>query len=251
MSPPKVYIITATVGTEFLDICMESVQKQTYPNLEHIVVCDGVEHYEKVLHMIEKHKGGSVPISPMILPWNTGRNKFICHKIYAAVPHLLHGPAYVNFLDEDNYVEPNHISSMIETLQEKGYLWTFCLRNIVGKKNNMICRDICESLGNLSMTWVAEFHRIDYLIDTSCYLVPVEILQEFSICWQRPARSLPEADRLFYQELSHRYKNFGCSMKYTLNYRIDGRPDSVKSDFFMMGNSKMRAKYKDCVPWDI
>lgn len=248
---PKVYIITATVGTEFLEICIQSVQKQLYTNIEHIIVCDGTEHVEKVNVIIEKFKNGTIPISTIVLPWNSGRNKYICHKIYAAIPHLLHGPAYVNFLDEDNFIESDHISSMIETIQKENYLWTYCLRNVVGKKNQFICKDICESLGSLSMTWLSEFNRVDYLVDTSCYLVPLEFLQEFSICWQRPARSLPEADRLFYNELSRRYTNYGCSMKFTLNYRIDGRPDSVKADFFMLGNSKMRSKYKEMVPWDL
>lgn len=200
---------------------------------------------------MDRYKEGAIPISLVVLPWNTGREAFICHKIYAAIPHLLHAPAYVNFLDEDNYVESNHISSMMDTILKKRCFWAFCLRNIVGKKNNMICRDICESLGNLSMTWISEYHKVDYLVDTSCYLVPVEVLQQLSECWQRKARSVPEADRLFYTKLSSRYPNFACSMKYTLNYRIDGRPDSVKADFFMMGNSKMRTKYNDNVPWDI
>jgi|Laugresbdmm110dd_1035094.scaffolds.fasta_scaffold00009_25 glycosyltransferase involved in cell wall biosynthesis len=247
----KVYIITATVGTEFLDICIQSVQQQIYTNIEHVVVCDGKEHVEKVNIVLEKYKDMAIPISVIVLPWNSGRNKYICHKIYASIPHLLHGPAYVNFLDEDNFIEPTHISSMIETIQKENYLWTYCLRNVVGKKNQFICKDICESLGSLSMTWLSEFNRIDYLVDTSCYLVPLDILQEFSICWQRPARSTPEADRLFYKELSHRYKNYGCTMKFTLNYRIDGRPDSVKADFFMLGNSKIRSKYKEAVPWDL
>jgi glycosyltransferase involved in cell wall biosynthesis len=250
---PKVFIITATVGTEFLEKCIESVQKQDYINLEHVVVCDGEQYVDKVRNIVEKYQSGKIPIKQIVLPWNTGRDKYICHKIYASIPHLLHAPCYVNFLDEDNYVEPNHISSMMETILTEKCIWTYCLRNIVGKKHNFICRDICESLGNLSPTWISQNHirQVDYLVDTSCYLVPVEILQENSHCWQRQARTEPEADRLFYTTISSRYRNFSCSLKYTLNYRIEGRSDSVKPDFFMLGNSFMRRKYNDNVPWDI
>jgi hypothetical protein len=39
-------------------------------------------------------------------------------------------------------------------------------------------------------------------------------------------------------------------MKYTLNYRLEGRPDSVSKDFFIMGNSKMKKNYNNDIPWN-
>jgi glycosyltransferase involved in cell wall biosynthesis len=36
----KVAVITPTIGTDYLDKNLESVFKQTYKNLDHIVVCD-------------------------------------------------------------------------------------------------------------------------------------------------------------------------------------------------------------------
>ena len=250
MVAPKVYIITATIGTSFLKTCMDSVQSQTYENMVHVIVCDGTQYDKEVSRMIDQ-VAKIHPIEKIVLPWNTGKDGFICHKIYASIPHLLEEDSYVCFLDEDNYIEPSHISSMIETIQANHLDWCFCLRNIVGKKNNLICRDICESLGNLSPTWISKGSPQDYLIDTSCYMVPTSIVRTLSECWQRKARSVPEADRLFYYHLSKNAKNFQCTMKYTLNYRIENRSDSVKADFFMMGNGVMRRKYHDNVPWDI
>ena len=237
----KVYIITATVGTPFLSKCVESVQKQDYVNIEHLLVYDGIDKMKDTLYNYDN-------ITKIVLPWNTGRDKFICHKIYAAIPHLLHTPGYVMFLDEDNTIQPNHVSSLVHTLRETGCVWTYALRNIIDHDDTFICRDMCESLGSLSSTWM---NINDFLIDTSCYLVPIEIMRLFSECWQRRAREYPEADRLFYHHLSKEFPNFKCSMQYTLNYRIEGRSDSVTREFFKIGNEKMLERYKGQLSWNV
>lgn len=221
----KVYVITATVGTPELEQCMDSVQLQDYVEgeIEHIIVCDGKEV-----------DVSSRPVTKLVLPWNTGRDRFICHKIYAAVPHLLHGEdSLVMFLDEDNWIEPNHISSLVKVI-ERGKVWAFALRNVCGKDGRFICKDACESLGHLGPTWL---NPNDYLVDTSCYMVPVKVVRLFSECWQRRAREQPEADRLFYRELSRHFPVFGCSYLYTVNYRLEGREDSVTEEFFRLGNA--------------
>jgi len=222
----KVYVITATVNSCYLKACVESVQEQDYSNIEHILIFDGVEP------CVFDYKN----ISYINLPWNSGRNKYICHKIYAAIPHLLHEPAYIMFLDEDNTIEYNHVSSLVNLIG-CGYDWAFSLRKIMDSNGKFICNDMCESLGNLSPTWL---NPEDYLVDTSCYMIPVHIVRQFSECWQRQARANPEADRLFYHHLSKEYPNFKCSMQYSLCYRVGNRPDSVTGGFFLEGNKKKR-----------
>lgn len=236
----KVYIITATVGTELLIKCVESVQKQDYVNIEHILVYDGINNMKEQLYDYDN-------LTKLILPWNTGRDKFICHKIYAAIPHLLHSPGYVMFLDEDNTIDSNHVSSLVHTIREHECTWAYALRKIINHNDEVICKDMCESLGYLSPTWMNEK---DFLVDTSCYLIPIHIVRLFSECWQRRARENPEADRLFYHYLSKEFPNFKCSMKYTLNYRIEGRPDSVTGEFFKIGNQKMLEKYNFFIPYE-
>ena len=227
----KVFVITATIGTKELKACLQSVAEQTYQGeIEHVVVCDGKEYAERVQQIVDEM---GVTVTLLVLPWNTGRDRFICHKVYAAVPHLLHGPAYVMVLDEDNWIERDHISSLVQTIQMKEVDWAFALRNICEKDGRYVCRDECESLGNIASSWLGEN---DYLVDTSCYMVPLEIARQFSECWQRRAREHPEADRLFYYHLSQRYPKFCSSYLYTVNYRLEGRPDSVKAEFFIKGN---------------
>ena len=248
---PKVFVITATIGTDYLKQCIESVQSQTYSNIEHIIVCDGANHLTKVISILDTISI-TKKIIPMIIPWNSGANRYICHKIYASIPHLLHEPCYVSFLDEDNYYDSNHIEGMIHTLQEKQCQWTYSLRKILSKEGTYICRDMCESLGKLSSTWVSSSIQPDFLVDTSCYLIPVQILRKFSECWQRPARANPEGDRYFYQCLSQVFPMFECTIQYTVNYRVDGREDSVKQEFFLQGNEVMKNRYSNnSIPWDV
>jgi glycosyltransferase involved in cell wall biosynthesis len=238
MEIPKVYVITATIGSIFLEKCIQSIQKQDYSNIEHIIICDGKEYREKVIDIVNKYEN----VSFIALPWNTGRNKVLCHKIYAAIPHLIQEPSYISFLEEENYVEKNHISSMMKTIRDNNYKWSYSLRNIVDESDSFICKDYCESLGSVSMTWLSAFQMGDYILDTSSYLVPVEIIREFSYCLQHSISGYPDADRLFYSELSNKYKNFGSSMKYTLNHRIHSIKNSVKRDFFIIGNERMNSK---------
>ena len=243
----NVFVITPTIGTDHLLENLKSVQKQDYPNLEHVVVVDGKQYTEEVTKMIESLGDQKVPITQINIPWNTGRNKFNGHKIYAAISHLIHKPAYVSFLDEDNFVELDHISSMVNALVKENCLWGFCLRNIVEQSGKFVCRDMCESLGTLSPTWISQN---DYLIDMSCYIISVDILHMLSHSLQRPARSNPEVDRLLFRNLNHHFKKSACSMKYTLNYRVDSRGDSVTGEFFIRGNEVMNQRYNNSIPWD-
>lgn len=251
MDLPKVIVLTATTGNPLLKDCIQSVQKQTYTNLQHILVCDGSIFQQKVQQIIESINP-TKNLDTMVIPWNSGANGYVCHKIYASIPHLIHEPCYISFLDEDNTINENHIEMMFKTINEKKCTWTYCLRNIISPSGDFICRDLCESLGKLHSTFISRSHNPDYLVDTSSYLVPVEIARKFSECWQRPARSNPEGDRYFYECLSKHYRNFECTINYSLNYRVDSRDDSVKSDFFLLGNSIIKSKLNiDRIPWDI
>ena len=243
----KVFILTGTIGNEKLLDCIISVQTQKYEEVEHVIVVDGKEHEEKVDNILNKISTMRVPITKLVLPWNTGRNKFNGHKIYAGVSQFIHSPALITFLDEDNFVTSDHISSMVSTIKEKDLDWCYCLRNVVEPSGKFICRDMCESLGNLSHTWIS---KNDHLIDMSCYLMKAELIQALANCLQRPARANPEPDRLLHHQLNKNFPKSGCSMKYTLNYRVDSRGDSVKGEFFVKGNQVMNQLYNNKIPWD-
>ena len=62
MDFPKVILLTATTGHPYLKECLNSVQEQTYPNLQHIVICDGPQFEKNVDEILQ-----SIPPSTILL----------------------------------------------------------------------------------------------------------------------------------------------------------------------------------------
>ena len=120
-----VTVITPTIGSPKLKDAMQSVRNQTY-KCNHLVVIDGPEYFDNVMkNAIE----GNVQFTSA--PENTGKTggNFYGHRIYAAYPHLLNSE-YILFLDEDNWYEPNHVQSLIETIESKNLDFSYSLRKI-------------------------------------------------------------------------------------------------------------------------
>jgi glycosyltransferase involved in cell wall biosynthesis len=261
---PLIVIITASTGRETLRDTIESVQQQRYPNIRHLIVSDGEIHRERIQKIIntstmpKKHD-----IQLMTIPWQTGLNNWVCHRIYAAIPHLIvEDNAYISFLDEDNYIDPEHYESLYTSLRSESKEWAFSLRKIVGQHKEYITHDMCENLGHLSYVWIT-YRAIEifpelkdfnmdlpnfYLVDTNCYLIKKTLMHKISEHFQTPARKDPEADRLLFFNLNKIQKG-ACSMKYTLNYRIASREDSANYTFYLAGNDYMRNKYNNNIPW--
>ena len=49
----KVAVITPTIGTKYLNKCIESVDNQTYQDLTHYVFMDGIQYWKEVDEIIE------------------------------------------------------------------------------------------------------------------------------------------------------------------------------------------------------
>ncbi len=236
----KVTVITPTIGTKYLQKNVESVSKQTYSNVQHVVVCDGPQYEDKVRNEIK-----NFDIIPFILPENTGANGYNGHRIYASIPYLINADYFI-FLDEDNWIDENHVQSLVDTVQ--GYDWAFSLRKIIDKDNNYICNDDCESLG----LWPTCLSDQEFFVDVGCYFLPKMIAIQTAPIWYRRARhpqEQPEVDRLLIHLLRQNNLKYQTTGKYTLNYRVGNRVDSVQSEFFMQGNKKMHQKYEGQYPW--
>ena len=232
---PLVTIITATTGSDFLYDALLSVKKQTYQNLEHYVVIDGIERKKEALKILKNFPN----VKLLTLPYATGKDNYNGHRIYAAATYLSNGK-YVTFLDEDNYYEPNHITSCVNLVMD-GYEWVYTLRNIIDKDKNFICEDNCESLGH----WPVYFNDGVFHIDTACFAIRRDVAIRIGHAWYGQWG----ADRQFFNAIKQQYKNYGCTGEYTANYRLDGNPNSVKKEFFEEGNAKMKQKYPDGYPW--
>lgn len=248
----SVIVVTPTIGSDKLLDAMQSVEDQTYSNIKHLLVIDGEEHFQKVAEVAKKVRSNGSELNTiktpyMTLPFNVGGDGYYGHRVYAAIGHLVNAD-YIAFLDEDNWYEANHISTLvneIETNPEHEFVYSY--RKIWSPDKAYSVEDNCESLG-MWPVWVApqdQTLRPSTLVDTSSYLFKRTFLEKYGYIWNLGWG----ADRKFFQTVTQNLhvKNYS-TFKHTLNYRLDGNPNSVDMDFFIRGNEFMR-QYYGKLPW--
>lgn len=243
----KVSVITATIGKPQLAKCIESIRKQTYKNVEHIVVLDGNEHWvaaDQVLKQCSFPNGTNEHL--IILPFSTGKNRYNGHRIYGACTYLANGD-YLIWLDDDNSLEENHVESLVKLVQKNNLDWAYSFRKIVDDEDNVICDDDCENLGQ----WKSVLN--DYFVDVNCFFVNKNLALSISPIWYRQAREpgVVEVDRALSACLMHEQNKlkFDASKKYTVRYRVGSTGISVKKEFFLEGNKKINQIYNGKLPW--
>lgn len=244
----SVCVITPTIGKKELLQCTESVARQTYKNLHHLVVVDGGEFFESAFaNTSALFECSRIQIT--CAPYNTGGNGFYGHRIYAAYPHLVNHD-YIFFLDEDNWYDENHVSSLVDLMESKNLDWSYSLRNIYSKNGHFIEKDCCESLGKWPIFWSTD-NDPKFLIDTSCYAFKREFIVQVCHLWHSAGGGWG-ADRVFYEMLSKVYKhtNYDTTGLHTMNYRLDDEPKKKygSDDFFTTGNLVTLQRYGQ-YPW--
>ena len=231
-------VIIPTTGAPELRKAVESVLQQNCGGgVTCYVVVDGSENWEKTYDALEPYLDiDRLKIAQ--LPINVGANGFYGHRIYAAFTHLVNSK-YVLYLDQDNWLEPNHIKSCVQTIEKNNLDWCYSLRNVYSKDAEFICQDNCESLGK----WQS-YHGMNH-VDTNTYCLKTEIAIKLAQVWHGGWGQ----DRVFLSAITQYFKNWDCTGEYTVNYRVDGGQGSVTSDFFLNGNKIMDEKYKGNFPW--
>ena len=233
---PLVTIVTATTCTPYLRQNINSVAAQTYENIQHLVVIDGKHHADKLDYDIDA--------DVITLPYATGTEQYNGHRIYGAATYLAKGD-YIIYLDEDNWLEPNHVESLV-SLNVKDDAFGCSLRKITDMEGNYICNDDCESLGN----WESVIK--DYFVDVNCFFLHKRMALQLSPIWYRRARhpeDQPEVDRALTFVLRQNKIQCLVTGEYTVNYRAGNRADSVQAQFFLQGNKMMHDKYGGEFPW--
>lgn len=235
----SVTIITPSIGNKHLTQCLKSVQEQTYP-VKHLVVIDGKQHFDDVSFHI--NKCGRKLIDYVLLPENVGADGWYGHRVYASFTYLVNTD-YVMYLDEDNWIDPNHVESLVNLFEiHAGLQWAFSFRKIVDENGKFICKDDCENLGYLGGT-ICQRH-----VDTSCFFIQTEIAKKVSHGWYGKFG----ADRQFYNLLFNNFGNHTYSGKYSLNYRLGSTLTSPPREFFLDNNKRMfeyLGNPSKC-PWD-
>lgn len=248
----KVSIITPTTGNPFLKDCIESVRNQTYKNIEHIIVVDGQERYQKLdanlVMSLYAPNSSEIKHHILTLPYPTGTNRYNGHRIYGAATYIADGDFHL-WLDDDNALEPNHVESLVKLVQEKNLDWAYSFRKIIDKDGNTVCLDDCESLGK----WASILHPQDFFVDVNCYFVKKEVAVQITPVWYRKFREpgQMEIDRAIAAVLMHSNNKlkFDCNLDHTVKYRVGNTDLSVKADFFLQGNQKMLERHNGTLPW--
>lgn len=215
-----VTVITPTIGSKHLPQCINSVHEQSY-ECQHLIVIDGYKNFSDTktyMNKCAKKKN----MNYILLPENVGANGWYGHRIYAAFSFLVNTD-YIVYLDEDNWLEPNHIESLMNSLIQSNMDWTYSNRNIYDKDGQFVCKDEFENNGK------------DH-IDTSCFCISREIATKIGSSWYGQWG----ADRQFFANLKHYYPRYVGSMEYTMNYRLGGNPNSPTKEFFLNGNNLAR-----------
>jgi len=240
-SPKTVTVITPTIGSPKLWDAVESVKAQTYP-CKHLIVLDGPD--VKADRLPWPHDGYDSII--VKTPENTGKTggNFYGHRIYAAYPHLINSD-YILFLDEDNWYEPNHVETLVKTIEAKNLDFAYSLRQIYDNGRHFRCNDNCESLGKWPIFMSrSSRHGEQFLIDTSSFCFTREFIQKTCHLWH----SGWGGDRRYFYAVKDQAK-FDTNGKHTLCYRLDGNPNSVTEQFFVEGNKTQEAYYEGKFPW--
>ncbi len=148
-------IITPTIGSPYLGELLKSINEQNGLNkdftIEHFIVVDNapenITQVNTILNKVNENDGIKRYI--FNIPFGSGLNNFKGHKIYSAIPQFVNGE-YTIFLDDDNFIKPEHIITFLNKMKEDNYDWIYSLRCISDKNNKIICSDYCESLGYLN-----------------------------------------------------------------------------------------------------
>lgn len=214
-------VVTATTGRESLLRTIESVRAQTH-KCHHYLFVDGPDCH---LPYIEND------ISIIQLPVKTGANAMANGGICAAAAFLT-TEDYICFVDDDNWIEQDHIESLVSAIGDSGY--AYCLRKLWLPDGTFYGNDDGEALG----------HHGD-MVDVNCYFIKRLLCCEIAPLWYKTNGCLMVGDRYVWNALTQFNVPYARTGKYTVNYtmRLDMK------GYFFLKNIQKRALYGERKPW--
>lgn len=241
----KISVITGATGAAELGQAVASVRAQTHEDWEHMIVVDGPGRADACAEQLDSLRGDK-RTQVLVLPAPTGDTGYQGHRIYAAFSFLGAGDAFV-FLDEDNWLEPEHLATLVTCLERTGAAWAYSLRTVHTRDGRPPIPDNCESLGR----WPS--YMGDHLVDVGCYFLPRALAVQIAPLWYRKGRGplSGRADRTICRALLKACPSVATTGLHTLNYRVAGRAESVQLEHFLHGNRLMLERYGEPFPWHL
>jgi glycosyltransferase involved in cell wall biosynthesis len=226
-------ILIPTTGAAVVRRAIESCLASTYAELQVIAVVDGSQHEAEFRREIADISDER--LQAVVLPENVGKDDYYGHRIYGGFSHLVNAH-YLLFLDQDNFIEPDHVARLIATIEKDDLDWAYSLRKICAPDGTFMVEDNCESLGRWPS--IAGYH----LVDTNCYCLKLQTATSIAVAWFGQWAQ----DRRVTDALLKHFPNYSCSGAHTMNYRVR---EATARRFFEEGNARMGERYPDGLPW--
>lgn len=215
---------------------------QTYPLIDYYIVIDGEERAPAAASGIRE--AAEWPATKVVVqPHRTGGGGYNGHRIYGAFSFLLPGDVVV-FLDEDNWLEPDHVGSLARLIAKNGLDWAHSLRRVWSKEGQLLCEDDCQSLGRWPVYHDPSLHHVDM----NCYALTRRAAMTLAnvVAQAYGGTFTTSPDHLLCQALMAQFPRFATTGLSTVNYVAGG---SVPPEYFLIGNEHMKARYPDGFPW--
>ncbi len=139
---PKISIIVSIYNTEkYIEKCIDSLLKQTYENLEIILIEDGsTDHSKNILKSYEKNQ-------KCVVLYNEG-NKGLAYSRNRGLK--VSQGEFIGFIDSDDYVDEDYYEVLWNSMKDTNADVAICDMNLVYPKKNVetICK-CCEGEWNI------------------------------------------------------------------------------------------------------
>lgn len=123
MENKKVSIIIPCYNAEkYLNEALESIEKQTYDNIEIILIDDGSK--DKTFKLLENYKNNSLRKVKIIKQENRGVSSARNNGIINATGE------YICFIDSDDIISPFFIEELVRNVKKDTYVTTYYSRNV-------------------------------------------------------------------------------------------------------------------------
>lgn len=229
----SISIAMTTIGRKSLFAVLEKLNNQSFDGQIQILLGLDIDKNGEFYSILDKFKAiqkNNVEIAVLDIGYSTSvrhggihTNKF-GGSLRAALTFLAKY-RFVTFLDDDDFPEENHLEELFNAVQGKS--WAFTLCNFVNDKNIFLCQDVNESVGPGKGTFKAIFNGY---VRPSALIVDKIKTEEITFNWSKALNigTGDGDDRLIFSSLL-KFKDFGETGKYTLNYVIDPKDGMHKS----------------------
>jgi hypothetical protein len=223
--PFEISIVIPSLGHKSLNETLQSLYQQDFTGRVQILVgIDKMKGDPLVLKELARNIPAHMTLMILDPSYSTSQRHGGLFDAYdggamrTILSYLANAP-YVAYLDDDNTVKPNHLSTLYEAIQDHDYAYS--LREFIHPDGEtLISVDYWESIGPKKGFYVQKFNGF---IDPNCLMLNIARCLHILPFWSQPLLNDPEkmsADRVIFHFLT--YCAVGkCTDQATSNYVLN------------------------------